>query len=170
MLFIMKKFKVRTSVPSSMLYRTVEVVVDDNQKKSKKISCVIPNIPLNPDNTFKVLPIDQFSGKSFLRNPSGFPMNDIMAYEETQNESVARAILSRINIVNNGKPADLSIQEQFDNIVPANWSSPAEYISICEKFGKMAYVKQMEKVRASQLNDDVNSDVKPDTVVNVDPE
>lgn len=164
----MKSFKIRCSEPSLMLRRVIEVSVEGDKKKSKKISVVIPNIPLNPDGTFVVLPIDQFSGKSFMKNSCGFPMNDIMAYEDTQNDSIARAVLNRINVVNNGKPEDLSVQEQFDRIVPSNWSSPAEYLSVCEKFGTMAYNKQMDALRSQQTaNVDDNP---PDHVVEVNPE
>lgn len=164
----MKVFKIRSTEPSLMLRRVINVSVEGDSKKSKKISVVIPNIPQNPDGTFVVLPIDQFSGKSFMKNPCGFPMNDIMAYEDTQNESIARAVLNRINIVNNGKPEDLSVQEQFDRIVPSNWSSPAEYLSICEKFGTMAYKKQMDALPSQDVESSINKE--PDNVVDVNPE
>lgn len=164
----MKSFKIRCSEPSLMLRRVIEISVEGDKKKTKKISVFIPNIPQNSDGSFKVLPIDQFSGKSFMKNACGFPMNDIMAYEDIQNESIARAVLNRINIVNNGKPEDLSVQEQFDRIVPSNWSSPAEYLSVCEKFGTMAYNKHMDALRSEKPAK--VDDNQPDHVVEVNPE
>lgn len=154
-----------------MLRCVTEVAVkSDSSNKSKNISVIMKNIPRNSDGSFIVLPVDQFSGKRFMRNASGFPMNDIMAYEETQNDSIARAVLSRINVVNNGKPDDLTVQEQFDRIIPSNWSSPAEYLSVCEKFGKMAYSKQMDLRVQQQPEKQEDTDPSNNNVVNVDPE
>lgn len=167
----MKCFKIRVSEPSPMLRCVTEVAVkSDSSNKSKNISVIIKNIPRNSDGSFIVLPVDQFSGKRFMLNASGFPMNDIMAYEETQNDSIARAVLSRINVVNNGKTDDLTVQEQFDRIIPSNWSSPAEYLSVCEKFGKMAYCKQMDLRVQQQPGKQEDPDPSNNNVVNVDPE
>lgn len=165
----MKTHKLRVSDPSPMLKRTVEISVSSaDKKKNKKISVVIPNLKQNDDGTFDLLPIDQFSGSNFMLNDCGFPMNDIMAYEETQNESIARAVLSRIKVVDNGKPSELSLQEQFDNIIPANWSSPAEFLSLHEKFARMAFDKS--HIPSDIKPDPLSVDPEPDNVVNVDPE
>lgn len=143
----MKTFKIRTSQPCEMLYAVAEKFVKKNKdSEPEKVLVVISNVHHNPDGSTKKLPIDQFNGKYFLRNASGFPMNDIMAYEETQNESIARAVLSRINVIKQSPQVARSDQELFDTIVPANYSSPAEYLSICEKFGRLAYAKA-EKIR-----------------------
>lgn len=167
----MKTHKIRVSEPCSMLKRTIEVSVSSGKKNNKKVTVVIPNIKQNDDGSFDVLPIDQFSGAHFMLNDCGFPMNDIMAYEDTQNESIARAVLSRIHVIDNGKPENLSLQEQFDNIVPSNWSSPAEYLSLHEKFARIAFDRSRSQSGfvSAVVQDDSKPD-KPDNVVNVDPE
>lgn len=91
------------------------------------------------------LPVDQFSGKRFFRNECGWPMNDIMAYEESQNDTIAQAVLRRINVMpqNVGDQCE-TLQERFDTIVPSNWSSPAEYVGISKRLASY----QLQKIRA----------------------
>lgn len=144
----MKTFKIRTSQPCEKLYAVAEKFVKkDKDAEPEKVLAVVANVHHNSDGSTKKLPIDQFNGKYFLRNASGFPMNDIMAYEEAQNDSIARAVLSRISVIKQSPQIARSDQELFDTIVPANYSSPAEYLSICEKFGRLAFAKA-EKIRA----------------------
>lgn len=98
------------------------------------------------------LPVDQFSGKSFLLNSCGFPMNDIMIFEEAQSDSVARAALARIKQVNAGNPNDgLTLEQRFQRIVPANWSSPAEYVRASQTLARMNLAEVADRQRAAAL-------------------
>lgn len=145
----MRTYKLRTLAACSGLYKNIDVRVKKDEKE-EVVSIPTLNVPVNSDGSPKLLPIDQFNGKRFLRNKAGWPMNDIMAYEEAQNDSIARAVLQRINVIKSqDAPVNRTDQEIFDSIIPSNYSSPAEYLSICEKFGRMAYIKA-EQVRAAQ--------------------
>lgn len=100
----------------------------------------------------QALPVDQFSGKSFLLNECGFPMNDIMIFEQAQSDSIARAALSRIKQVNTGNPNDgLTLEQRFQRIVPANWSSPAEYVRASQTLARMNIAEVADRQRAAAL-------------------
>lgn len=116
------------------------------------------------------LPVDQFSGKRFFRNDCGWPMNDIMAYEESQNDTIAQAVLRRINVMpsNLGDKCE-SLQERFDTIVPSNWSSPAEYVGISKRLASYQLQKIRAKAEAAQAKAEAAAkkapkkvDVKPE--------
>lgn len=90
---------------------------------------VTADIPLNDDGTAKVVNVDQFSGQPFMENENGFICNDIMQFEQAQSDSVARAVLSRCQVLKSPSlPADMSLEQAFKQVVPANWSSPAEFV------------------------------------------
>lgn len=97
------------------------------------------------------LDIDSFSTQPALLNVYGFPTNDIMLYEQSQSESVARSVLQRINI---NKPNGLDagkfdIEQEFDKLCPANWDSPAEYVRYSRSTAELAY-KRSEKLRKAK--------------------
>lgn len=121
------------------------------------------------------LPVDQFSGKKFFRNASGWPMNDIMAYEEAQNDSIARAIVNRIQVLDNVRGDNCeTLEERFNTVVPSNWSSPAEYVSLNKKVAKIQYEKTAAKVKAAQAAAAQKAAkakaAKPDKNITVEPE
>lgn len=172
----MKTYKLRSCDPCGAMFRTISKVVNEKDSKGKNVKKTVVrrvlNVPLNPDGSFKQLPIDQFNGKSFLRNACGWPMNDIMAYEETQNESIARAVLSRISMIKGDSGDGLTDQERFERIVPANYSSPAEFLSISEKFGRLSYAKAMAQQRevSERAAASAAAKVDPSKSVHVEPE
>lgn len=102
------------------------------------------------------VPIDMFSSQDFMYNSEGWPINDIMLFEETQNDSVARAVLERIRVLHpENMPAGTSPEQLLKQIVPANYSTPAEYMKIQAAFAKDYYAtltnnlqKESEKAAA----------------------
>lgn len=112
----------------------------------------------------KELDIDSFSTQPALLNPYGFPMNDIMAYEESQSESVARSVLQRIKVNPDSPDVDLkrSIDDQFDELCPQNWDSPAEYIRYQKNVAASAY-KRAEKIRKAKA---ANNEPEPISFIN----
>lgn len=100
----------------------------------------------------ELLPIDPFSTQPALINPCGFPMNDIYAYENAASDSIAEAILNRINTV----PApdqnkDMSIQDKIELCVPRNWCSPAEYLRYTEGITRKAYERSVEQRKIDEM-------------------
>lgn len=100
----------------------------------------------------KELVVDNFATQPTLQNPYGWPMNDIMAFETAQSESVARAVLQRIKVNPEAKPEDvkLSVEQQFDSLCPANWDSPAEFIRYQKASAEMAYKRAQKRFEAKQ--------------------
>lgn len=167
----MKTFKTRINGCYSGMFETFQKEVQGNSKKKSVVTCFISSVPRNVSGNIVSLPVDQFTGKSFMKNKAGFPMNDIMAFETVQSDQLARAVLQRTQILNFPKNQEMSLDEQFASIVPANWSSPAEYLRASESFAKMAYNKQIRAAQAAQAahaaqeNNEVSN-----KVVNVEPE
>lgn len=94
----------------------------------------------------KELDIDSFSVQPAMLNCYGFPMNDIMAYETSQSESVARSVLQRIKVNPEIPGTDLkkSVDDQFVDLCPANWDSPAEFLRYQQSVAERAYKRASE--------------------------
>ena len=108
--------------------------------------------PVNSDGSVKILPIDQFPAQKFMQNEDGWVMNDIQAYESTQNESVARAILQRCPIIAEDRQSDgLTWQERLQEIVPANFSSPSEFVAISKKIANIRYNRAIQRQEAARV-------------------
>lgn len=121
------------------------------------------------DGIPKILPIDQFSGQSFMQNECGWIKNDIQAYEDTQNDSVARAILQRCPVFTQDKPDNLSIDERLSEVIPSNISSPAEFVSISKHIASVRYNREQERAKlvaeaAAKLRDASRQPKKVDVV------
>lgn len=90
---------------------------------------------------------------SAIRNASGFVMNDIMAFEEVESESVARSILQRLKLrKGDGTPFDAVFADDkgtlsddgrslFESVIPQNWSSPAEFVRAQKKLAEISFNK-----------------------------
>lgn len=110
-----------------------------------------------------VLPIDQFSGRPFNLNPQGFPMNDIMAYEHAQSDSYAESVLRRINVLHpDSVDQNLSPDEMFEQIVPSNWSSPAEYVRASKMVTERWFARHKAADSKSDSDSGENSTIKFD--------
>lgn len=145
--------KIRRKAPYGAMYTVTqkEVTVVDDKKKKKvvSVSVVVPNSQMDDKGHLLVLPIDQFSGRPFCLNPQGFPMNDIMIYEQSQSVSVAESALRRINILYpESIDQNLSPEEMFERIVPSNWSSPAEFVHASRAFSEKWYARSKAKADA----------------------
>ena len=166
----MKTHKIRTNGCYSGMFETFQKEVEGKNKKKSVVVSFIPSVARNVTGAIVPLPVDQFTGKSFMKNKAGFPMNDIMAFETVQSDQLARAVLQRTQILNFPKNQEMTLNEQFASIVPANWSSPAEYLRASEQFAKMAYAKQMDALRAQQAAQAAQEKKEPENVVHVEPE
>ena len=153
------------------MFETFQKKVQSDSKKSHVVTGFISCAPRDNNGNFVLLPVDQFSGKSFLRNACGFPMNDILAFETVQSDQLARAVIHRTQILDLPKNQEMSDADVFAQIVPANWSSPAEFVRASQKYAEYAYSKRMEaeRVAAAQRQQQEDSK-KPENVVKVDPE
>lgn len=147
--------KIRRKAPYGAMYSVItkEVTVDDDKNKKKKkvisVPAVVPNSQMDDKGHLLVLPIDQFSGRPFCLNPQGFPMNDIMIYEQSQSVSVAESALRRINVLHpESIDQNLSPEEMFEHVVPANWSSPAEFVHASKAFTQKWYSRVQAKAEA----------------------
>lgn len=133
-----------------------------------------PIDPLDKARVNKKLDIDPFGTSQKLLNPCGFPMNDIMAFEHAQSESVARTILQRINVIKDtGLTSDSrSVDEHFADLCPSNWSSPAEYVRLHKLVATNYYNRAQSKVAAAALAKKAAEDasIKDGQVINVIPE
>lgn len=165
----MKTRKIYNGIPFSGLF--VEKEIKDS--KSKKVTVLLcRDLETFENGDVKKLNVDEFSGKKFFLNPSGFPMNDIMIFEQAQSDSVARAALARIREVGSRKDDGLTLQQRFDRITPSNWSSPAEYLRASETLARLDYA-DMQRVRQAQ---EVANQPKPEPApapaptVHVEPE
>lgn len=130
---------------------------------------------LNKDGSPKLLPIDQFSGQPFMENECGWIKNDIQAYEDSQNDSVARAILQRCPVFTQDKPDNMSVDERLSEVIPSNISSPAEFVRISKHIASVRYQRavereklpaeaaaKMSKVKSQPKKVDVVQDSKPE--------
>ena len=104
----------------------------------------------------EILPVDPFAYSPGLVNPCGFPMNDIYAYEHAASDSIAEAILARINPSFEDTNAAVPIEDKIAQCIPRGWSSPAEYTKYSRKVAEHFYNKQknleeMKKVNQSTI-------------------
>lgn len=148
-------------------------VVKKGKKEYRVLECPIRKKSelCDPAGNVLALNVDQFSGKRFLLNSSGFPMNDIMIYEQAQSDSIAKAALQRINVIGSNADDGLTLEQRFERIVPSNWSSPAEWLRACETFGRLQYAQQMNDQRdnsgspgSSESKISFENDPEPQTV------
>lgn len=137
-------------------------------------SIFTPIDPLDKSRVNKKLDVDPFGTSQKLLNPCGFPMNDIMAFEHAQSESVARTILQRINVIKDtGLTSDSrSVDEHFADLCPSNWSSPSEYVRyqkmVAENYYKRVEAKAAVAAAAKKAAEDAA--IKEGQVINVNPE
>lgn len=165
----MKKRKIYNGFPFQSLFH-VDVERDKKSRVSKVVYSLDPIAAKNAAGDIDVLPVDQFSGKKFLLNASGWPMNDIMIFEQAQSDSVARAALARIKEIKSPAQRALTPQQMFDRIVPSNWSSPAEYLRASETFARLNFSDVMASQRSRSEEPVEKSVDKPDVTVTVTPE
>lgn len=114
---------------------------------------------------------------SAIRNASGFVMNDIMAFEEVESESVARSILQRLKLrKGDGSPFDSVFVDDkgtltddgrslFESVIPQHWSSPAEFVRAQKKLAEISFNKyqRLQAKRAAQAKQNIefnNDDAK----------
>ena len=117
----------------------------------------------NLDGSLNLCAVDEFSGQPFMLNENGFIMSDIQVFEEAASDSVARAALSRLQILHpDNAPLDTPVSDLMRQIVPANFSTPAEYLKIQEAFAKDWYARQVAAKESEQTIDFKPSDV-PDS-------
>ena len=148
-----------------------------NELKTRKHAVGMISVPVDPlskQRFNRQLDIDNFGTSKKLLNPCGFPMNDIMAYENAQSETVARSILQRINVVKDtGLTQDgRSIEEHFDDLCPVSWSSPAEYVRYQKLVAENYYRRAESKAEAARLAKEAAqfAAVKDAQSINVNPE
>lgn len=112
------------------------------------------------DGSVKELDVDQFSGQPFMQNSNGFICNDIMMFEQCQSDSVARAVLERMKVLHpDSYPQDMDIDQMISCAMPANYGSPAEFVSSQKKIQENLYrlnqkallKKQAEELRLAEL-------------------
>lgn len=111
---------------------------------------IVSILPVAKDNKVKKLPIDPFAGLSFMVNEQGWLKNDIQAYEDTHNAGVARAILQRCPVFSADKPDNLSLDDRLSQIIPANCSSPSEFVRVSKQIVQEQYARRvaLEKAQA----------------------
>lgn len=108
----------------------------------------VSSLPIDADVKVKRLPIDPFAGLSFMINEQGWLKNDIQAYEDTQNISVARAILQRCPVLSGDKPDNLSLDERLSQIIPCNCSSPSEFVRVSKHIASEQYARRVAQEKA----------------------
>lgn len=143
----MRTHKIRLTPAPSIGVVLVTDGVKNNKNASDRlvfISCTDEKGLLQP------LAVDQFSGKRFMLNDNGFPMNDIEAFETSQSDSVARAVLQRIKEIHpESIQQNLSPEQMFARVMPSNWSSPAEFVRASKMFAERFY-NESAQIRAAQ--------------------
>lgn len=150
-------------------------LVTDGAKNNKDVSVrLVFTSCTDEKGLLKPLNVDQFSGKTFMLNDNGFPMNDIEAFETSQSDSVAQAVLQRIKEIHpQAIEQNLSAEQMFARVMPSNWSSPAEFVRASKLFAERFYNEsaKLRTVRAAAV-DKVKkaAPVTPKTSVTVDPE
>ena len=128
---------------------------------------IIDKTLVNGDGCLQVCPVDEFSGQEFMQNENGFPMNDIMAFEESASDSVARAALARLQVLHpDNMPVGTSPQDLLRSIVPANFSTPAEYMKIQAAFAKDWYSRVVAQKEQKPKEESI--DFKPSDEPKVD--
>lgn len=137
----MRTYKIRVSDP----HFAYEFVHDDGSVETLS--------PLRDDGSVDVVNVDQFSSQPFMLNQHGFVSNDIMVFEQSQSDSVARAALARLKTINSGSlPADLDVDTALRMVVPSNYGSPAEYFRLQRSFAENVY--NMRKIAADKQLED----------------
>lgn len=115
-----------------------------------------------------VVPIDQYLAQRFNRNSSGFIRSEVDAFEQAQNDSVAKTILNRIRIIRS-QGDNRSEEEIFKTIVPNNYCSPAEFVRMSTKVAEVQYQRiQSERAALEAQKEPLTQPVTP--AVNVTPE
>ena len=131
----MSKFRVKSVSPIPFL------VINEN---------VIDTRLKTEENNLVVLPVDQFSGQPFMKNENGFIMNDIQAFNETQSDGIARAILARTPVFKKDTVEDgLSVDQRIDEIIPSNCCSPAEFSRISKHIATQRYQRELARQEAA---------------------
>lgn len=131
----MSKFRVKSVSPIPFL------VINEN---------VIDTRLKTEENNLVVLPVDQFSGQPFMKNENGFIMNDIQAFNETQSDGIARAILARTPVFKKDTSEDgLSVDQRLDEIIPSNCCSPAEFSRISKHIATQRYQRELARQEAA---------------------
>lgn len=136
----LQSYNLRKSSPvfsdKEIVFEGDKMIVKDNDAKKA-------------DGSFNHLDIDPLPGK--LRNECGFVMNDIMAFETVQSDSMARTIIQNMKVrKGDGVPIDEVFKDDkgtltddakalFDSIIPSNWSSPAEYVRAQKQLAKVSF-------------------------------
>lgn len=129
----------------------VVLVVDGSKKNNKASERLVFTSCTDEKGLLQPLSIDQFSGKRFMLNDNGFPMNDIEAFETSQSDSVARAVLQRIHEIHpESIPQNLTPDQMFSRVMPANWSSPAEFVRASKMFAER-FFNETSQARAAQV-------------------
>ena len=143
----MRTHKIRLTPAASI---GVMLVTDGSSKKNGAVERIVHTSCTDEKGLLQLLPIDQFSGKRFLLNDNGFPMNDIEAFETSQSDSVAQAVLQRIKEIHlENLPQNLTPEQMFSRVMPANWSSPAEFQRASRMFAERFY-NEAAQARAAQ--------------------
>lgn len=167
----MRTHKIRLTPAPSI---GVALVVDGSKKNKDVSERLVFTSCTDEKGLLQRLAIDQFSGKRFMLNENGFPMSDIEAFETSQSDSVARAVLQRIKQIHPESIAqNLTPEQMFSRVVPANWSSPAEFVRASKKFAECCYneAAQVRAAQAAAAAAKVAASKKPEPkFVNVDPE
>lgn len=131
----MSKFRVKSVSPIPFLLINENVI--DTRLKTE-------------ENNLVVLPVDQFSGQPFMKNENGFIMNDIQAFNETQSDGIARAILARTPVFKKDTSEDgLSVDQRLDEIIPSNCCSPAEFSRISKHIATQRYQRELARQEAA---------------------
>lgn len=143
----MRTHKIRLTPSSSI--GVVLVTEGAKDKKNASVRLVFTSCT-DEKGLLQLLAVDQFSGKRFMLNDNGFPMNDIEAFETSQSDSVAQAVLQRIKEIHpQAIDQNLSPEQMFARVMPSNWSSPAEFVRASKMFAERFYNETAE-IRAAQ--------------------
>lgn len=143
----MRTYKIRLTPAASI---GVALVVEGAKNKKDASERLIFTSCADEKGLLQPLPVDQFSGKRFMLNDNGFPMNDIEAFETSQSDSVAQSVLQRIKeIYPESIQQNLSAEQMFARVMPSNWSSPAEFVRASKMFAERFY-NETAPIRAAQ--------------------
>lgn len=143
----MRTHKIRLMPASSI---GVALVTEGTKKNGKSAESIVFTSCVDEKGLLQPLNIDQFSGKRFMLNENGFPMNDIEAFETSQSDSVAQAVLQRIKEIHpESIQQNLTPEQMFARVMPSNWSSPAEFVRASKMFAERFY-NESAQMRAAQ--------------------
>lgn len=103
------------------------------------------------DGSLLELDVDQFAGQKFMENSNGFIANDIMVFEQCQSDSVARAVLARMKVLHpQSIDQNMTVDEMFENVLPANYGTPAEFVSLHSYMAQKAFDKHNAELAKRQ--------------------